>query len=69
MYISLEQIINLAELDGFAVDGKYYYTAALYIVKQKTDFSQMVKIIEEGNRFFFVWNGYTFSGRFAWEID
>jgi hypothetical protein len=69
MYFSLEQIINLSELDPCGIDGKNYWTAALYIVKQHPDYGQMVKIIEDGRRFHFVWNGHTFSGCFAWEID
>jgi hypothetical protein len=67
--MTLEQIINLSELDHFVLDGKSYWTGALYIVKQKPDIKQMVKIIEDGNRFHFVWNCHTFTGLFAWELD
>jgi hypothetical protein len=69
MYVSLEKVVNLSELDPIVIDGKRYWTGALYIVKQNPDYGQMVKIIKDGNRFHFVWNGYTFSGCFVWEMD
>jgi hypothetical protein len=67
--MTLEQIINLSELNPVGIDGKNYWTGALYIVKQHPDLKQMVKIIEDGDHFHFAWNGYIFSGQFAWEID
>jgi hypothetical protein len=67
--MSLEKIVNLSELDPVVINGKHYWTGALYIIKQKPDYGQIVKIIEDGKKFHFVWDGYTFSGRFAWEID
>jgi hypothetical protein len=67
--MTLEKIINLSELDGISVDGKRYWTATLYIVKQKPDYQQLIKIIEEGNRFYFIWNNLTFSGTFVWYLD
>jgi hypothetical protein len=44
MYLSLEKIINFYELDDISVNGKHYWTASLYLISQKPDFKQKIKI-------------------------
>jgi hypothetical protein len=44
MYYELKKIINSFELDGIAVNGKYYNNASLFIINQKPDFNEKIKV-------------------------
>jgi hypothetical protein len=44
MYYELRKIINNFELDGIVVNGKYYNNASLFIINQKPDLNQRIKI-------------------------
>jgi hypothetical protein len=69
MLMPLQTVINLSELDAISINGKRYWTGALYIMKQRPDYSQMVNVIRDGHKFYFIFDGHTFSGTFIWYLD
>jgi hypothetical protein len=65
----LQMVINLSELDAITIDGKRYWNGALYIMKQNPDYNKRVNVISDGHKFYFIFDGHTFSGTFFWYLD
>jgi hypothetical protein len=72
MYYELKKIINNFELGGIVVNGKYYNNASLFIINQKPDFNQKIKVSTYKKNYrdyiSFKFNDISISGVANWNI-